>query len=142
MSGPIKPVWRPLPFQRWAVPVRLPFTHLVLSGACSPKAAWLLSRGARTSPFQQSVILHSVKKWKMERDGKARKYLGRFYKLFQPEYVVEVRRNCRIPTTRGLPSPRKDGCLDSAGGFPWFASGVQRKAAASPCRFTASSSIL
>ena len=85
---------------RWAVQVRVPFTHLVLSGACSTKAAWLLSRGAKTSPFHQSLILHRVKEWKIGRDRKARKYLGVFYKLFEPEYVVEVRRSCRIPAAR------------------------------------------
>ena len=33
-----------------AVPVREPFRSLLLSGACSFKTAWLLSRGALVSP--------------------------------------------------------------------------------------------
>ncbi|MGI9072480.1 MAG: hypothetical protein ACR2JB_14460 [Bryobacteraceae bacterium] len=49
----------------WAVPVKLPFATLVLSGACPPKKAWRLSRGALVSPFHQSVILNDVREWRI-----------------------------------------------------------------------------
>ncbi len=45
------------------VPVRVPFAVLVLSGACSMKVAWNLSRGAMTSPLHQNRILERVEEW-------------------------------------------------------------------------------
>jgi len=53
---------------RWAVQVRVPFTLLVLSGARPIKTAWLLSRGAQTSPFQQGLILDRVHLWDLKVD--------------------------------------------------------------------------
>jgi hypothetical protein len=49
----------------WAVPVKLSFATLVLSGACPPIQAWRLSRGALVSPFQQSLILCRVREWRI-----------------------------------------------------------------------------
>src|SRR5438309_2909516 len=48
----------------WAVPVRVPFLVLVLSGACDFKTAWLLSRGALVSPLDQKNILQKVRSWR------------------------------------------------------------------------------
>jgi hypothetical protein len=48
------------------VSVRVPFTVLVLSGACSVNAAWRLSRGAMTTPYYQKQILDCAEEW--ERD--------------------------------------------------------------------------
>ncbi len=53
---------------RWAVQVRVPVIILVLSGACPIKTAWLLSRGARTSPFRQGLILDRVRQWNLKVD--------------------------------------------------------------------------
>ncbi|MGI9070573.1 MAG: hypothetical protein ACR2JB_04400 [Bryobacteraceae bacterium] len=50
---------------RWAVPVQVPFLTLVLSGACTPKQASLLCRGALVSPFRQSVMLNDVRAWRV-----------------------------------------------------------------------------
>jgi hypothetical protein len=55
-----------------AVPVHVPFLTLVLSRACSIKTAWLLSRGALTTPFRQSCILCRVREWRMTNAANAR----------------------------------------------------------------------
>ena len=91
------------PVPKWAVPVRVPFTDFVLSGACSPEVAWRPAHGAKTSPLQQNLVLHRVKEWKKSRDRRARKYLGPLYRLFEPDYVVEVRTSCRIPVASNQP---------------------------------------
>jgi hypothetical protein len=48
----------------------VPFLSLLLSGACTPSQAWLISRGARVSPFHQSVILNDVRQWKIRQATK------------------------------------------------------------------------
>jgi hypothetical protein len=50
------------------VPVRVPFPVLILSGACSVKSAWLLSRGAMVSPFHQNQIHERVAEWERKVD--------------------------------------------------------------------------
>lgn len=56
------------PPPKYAVPVRVPFLTLVLSRACSIRVAWLLSRGALTTPYRQSCILHKVCDWRQKRE--------------------------------------------------------------------------
>jgi len=56
------------PAPRWAVPVRIPFVVLVLSGACTIKTAWLFSHGALTSPLNQHRILERVQESRRKRD--------------------------------------------------------------------------
>lgn len=56
------------PPPRYAVPVRVPFLILVLSGACSIRVAWLLSHGALTTPYRQSCLLDRVRDWRQQRE--------------------------------------------------------------------------
>lgn len=56
------------PPPKYAVPVRVPFLTLVLSGACSVRVAWLLSHGALTTPLLQSCMLNRVRDWRQLRE--------------------------------------------------------------------------
>lgn len=82
---------------KWAVQVRVPFHELVLSRACSVRTVWLLSRGAKTSPFCQSLILHRVREWRKTDQWGHKKYLKRLSDALLPvEYTVEIQYSCRM----------------------------------------------
>jgi hypothetical protein len=53
-----------LPAPQWAVPVRESFIALLLSGACAPREAWLIFKGAQVSPFQRPLILSKVRSFR------------------------------------------------------------------------------
>jgi hypothetical protein len=84
------------PAPKWAVPVRVPFHDLVLSRACSVRTAWLFSRGAKTSPLLQNLVLRRVREWRAERGTGLRKFLRPIQNLFEPEYTVEIQYSCRM----------------------------------------------